>query len=347
MKNKFLYSKLIEIEDYENIELKTIFEELAVGDQIKFGLKEVELVPDSRQWESAMAIKSFKDFGLIKPGNKFAGIGAGVEVSTFYLASKDCICFPFDRYLSNTKWSSESPIGMMVDPKRYTTILTDEKNIIPVHSDTRMLKIPSNFFEGVYSIDSIGHLGSLLNVSQSIKEIYRILKPGGIASISTEFRLEGPADKLWFDDDNILFTKELILKNIVEVSGLKLIGELNPDISEKTYETRKELLDYLDSNSKTVSIEDKKSVLPNMVIHHEGYLFCSVHLLLQKPNNVEINNINNNENNYLTTEIENSYSSDIKSLKFIQLKPEIENNVANRKSIISKIYYRFKQIINY
>lgn len=342
--NNFNYSKLIDIEDYEDSSLKPILEELAKEDSIRFGLEEVVVIPDSKKWESAMAIKSFKDFNILKPGNTFVGIGAGIEINTFYLASKGCICFPVDKYLSETPWSDVAPIGMMIDPKRYSPIETKEMNIIPVHSDARYLRLPSNYFDGIYSAGSIEHFGSLDKVSESILEIERILKPGGIASITTEFRLDGPVDRPWFDDNVILFTKELIEKYIIKASKLTLIGSIESDVSEKTYETRKELADFLESTKKLTTIEEKQNIYPNFVLHNDGFLFCSIHLLLKKGDRDSAKDYQSN----LIPEIEENNSKDISNLIFkTTLNEEVNKLLKERIGTLDKIIKKIKNIIHY
>lgn len=277
------FTKSIDIEDFSSPDLEPYLQYLADMEMARFGSKQSLIVPDSKHWECAMAMNSFEKNCGIKAGQTYAGIGAGVEATTFFLAAKGAVVFPCDRYLEDTPWSNVAPAGMMIDSSIYTNLPHYSGNVIPVHTDARRLKLPTSFFDGVYSSGSIEHFGSLDAVVSTMVEIGRILKPGGLASISTEFKLDGPADKPWFDDNCILFTPQLIHEYIVQSSGLELIGHLPIKPSEATFESRVELLDFLNKVSSINSIEEKLMAYPNLVIQHDGFLFCSVHLLLRKP----------------------------------------------------------------
>jgi len=277
------YSKVIDLKDFESSHLRPFLEQFAAVEMKRFGIKDTKVIPDSKHWECAMAMSAFEEFGLIKERNTFAGIGAGTELTTFFLASRGCITFPCDRYMENTPWSDVSPIGMMLEPQWYSELKFPWGHVIPVNTDARKLRLPSSFFDGIYSSGSIEHFGSLAAVAAATQEIARVLKPGGLASISTEFRLEGPEDRPWFDNNCILFTPQLIDDYIIKPSGLTLVGDLEITPSDETFYTRRRLVDFLGAARSIQSLTDKEAAYPNLVLYHEGFLFCSVHLLLKKP----------------------------------------------------------------
>lgn len=277
------YSKLIDIADFSNPELLPFLLEISRGEMQRFGLTEPLIIPDSKQWECAMMLRVLSECGVLRKGALIAGIGAGTEETTFALAARGCVVFPTDRYLEVTPWSDVAPAAMMVRPEQYTQLEHDPRNVIPVHTDARALSLPSDFFDAVYSAGSIEHFGSLEAVRAAAEEMGRVLKPGGVAVLSTEFRLEGPNDQRWFDDNCILFTPELIRQNIVEPSGLELLGAPDFALSKDTFDSRVVLLDFLDKARNVKTVEDKKNCYPNLILFHEGYLFCSVHIALRKP----------------------------------------------------------------
>jgi SAM-dependent methyltransferase len=277
------HTKIIDIADFANPLLLPHLEDIAQGEMLRFGLDKPEIVPDSKQWECAMMLRTLSDHGVLRPGALLAGIGAGTEETTFALAAKGCVVFPTDRYLESTPWSDVAPAGMMVRPSQFSEYKYPAGTVIPVHTDARVLSLPTSFFDGVYSAGSIEHFGSLEAVAASAEEIGRILKPGGVAVISTEFRLDGPLDKPWFSDDCILFTPSLLQEFIIDPSGLAVIGTPQYTTSHDTFDSRVVLLDFLDKAKKVTSLSDKKNAYPNLVLFHEGHLFCSVHLALRKP----------------------------------------------------------------
>jgi SAM-dependent methyltransferase len=277
------HSKIIDIADFSDPVLLPYLHDIAYGEMRRFGLTEPVIIPDSKQWECAMMLRTLTEFGVLRPGALLVGIGAGTEETTFALASKGCIVFPTDRYLEQTPWSDVAPAGMMVRPSQYSQFDDSRGAVIPMHTDARALSLPDNFFDGAYSAGSIEHFGSLEAVAAAAEEIGRVLKPGGIAVLSTEFRLEGPNDQRWFSDDCILFTPSLLQEHIIGPSGLELIGEPNFTTSQQTFDSRVVLVDFLEKAKRVETLTDKRNAYPNLVLFHTGYLFCSVHLAMRKP----------------------------------------------------------------
>jgi SAM-dependent methyltransferase len=279
-------SKVIDLEDFESPELRPYLREINEQEAARFGSAPDDIVPDSKQWECAMALRVLDRNGFATSGRMVAGIGAGTEATIFALARRGCLVFPVDLYLQRTVWSDVAPAGMLIDPSRYCVLDVPQGHIIPVHSSALKVNLPSNSFDAVFSSGSIEHFGSLDNVALAAREIGRILKPGGVASIATEFRLDGPDDRRWFDDNVILFTPQLLERYIVEPSGLVLREPLAVRQSDTTFETRHNLVDFLQRAQIVHGIEEKRAVYPNLVLYHEGFLFCSVVLTLYKDRDV-------------------------------------------------------------
>ncbi len=60
------------------------------------------------------------------------------------------------------------------------------------HIDGRWLRFPDETFDGIYSSGSIEHFGGLDFVANAAFEMGRVLKPGGVLTLSTEFKIAGP-----------------------------------------------------------------------------------------------------------------------------------------------------------
>ena len=274
-------TKVIDINDFKDTEMEPYLMEIA-GLEATIFKEQPRIIPDSKQWECAMALRTFEALGLFKGRPIFAGIGAGTEATIYALVNRDAIVFPVDKYLESTPWSDVAPAGFMISPGHYSNLAVKEENIVPVSSDCTELRLPSGFFDGVFSSGSIEHFGSLEKVERAATEIARILKPGGIVSISTEFRLDGPYDKPWFDDNVILFTEQMLNKHIVEAGGFEVLDvDLAPP-SDETFHHAVGLEDFLSKVRNIKTYRDKETVYPNTVIFHQGFLFCSVHLALRK-----------------------------------------------------------------
>ncbi len=119
-----------------------------------------------------------------------------------------------------------------------------------------------NHFEQCIDLDSVE--GVVIDIAHQ-------LDPGGLASIHTLLKIDGP-EGIPHPDHCLLFTPELIQKHIVQASGLSLIGELDPYPSPQTFATRQNTRDFLNSTQR-----------PAPISFHDGFLYCPVYLQLQKP----------------------------------------------------------------
>lgn len=241
-------------------------------------------VADSKQWEIAMGVRALRDFGALRRDARLLGIGAGTEATTFYLSRHVQQVVATDIYAGAGPWADVAPSGFLVEPRAFAgDNACNPKRILPLHQDARALDLPDDEYDGVYSSGSIEHFGSLASVASAAYEIGRVLKPGGIATIATEFKVAGPPDGDGWDPSVILFSPAKLRRFIVEASGLEPVDELTVDLSEETLSVRRDLLAFLNGAKNVTHPAQKIGIYPNLILYHEGYLFCSVHLALRKP----------------------------------------------------------------
>ena len=278
----FPHNKLIDIGDFDRAELRPLLEEVARDDMVRFGLDAPAVSPDADHWASAMMLRTFAAQGLLQPGKVFAGVGAGVSGSTFVLAARGCVTFAVDTYLELSERSDLVPAPMMVRPRQFSYLDYPKGAVLPLHGDPRALDLPSDFFDGVYAPSLLSRYATLDAAAAAAEEIGRILKPGGTASLSASFRLEGPNDQP-FPKGGLLFTRELINRYVLRPSGLEPLDPLTDQTSLATYDGQVVLRDFLERAVKSQTLEDKRDTHPNLVMFQDGFLFCTVHLALRKP----------------------------------------------------------------
>lgn len=275
-------SKVIDVDDFEAPELEPYLREIDAEEAVRVGSTVDDGVPDAKRWTYAMLLRALDCAGAASAGRMVAGIGAGTEPTIFALARRGAIVFPADRYLQRTRWSDEAPAGMLVDPSHYSPLDFPAGHVLPVHSSALKLNLPSNAFDAVFGATPFEHLGSLENVAIAAREIARVLKPGGVASLAVEFRVDGPADRRGFDAATLLFTHPAIGKYIVDASGLTLREPIVLEQSDRTFETRRAAIDFPGRAQAAQGLEEKQAASPNLVVYHDGFLFCPVVLTLHK-----------------------------------------------------------------
>ena len=69
--------------------------------------------------------------------------------------------------------------------------------------DGRRLTFPDDTFDVAYSLSSIEHFGGFDGAAAAVDEMARVVKPGGIVVVATEYRLSGPAREEVFEPEEI------------------------------------------------------------------------------------------------------------------------------------------------
>ena len=96
--------------------------------------------------------------------------------------------------------------------------------------DALDLRFADSSFDGVFSSSSIEHFGDHDDVRRALAEIRRVLKPGGIAALSTEYRIDGDLPEL----PGILLFDEFGVHSVLASSDWTLVEPLDLTISEAT-----------------------------------------------------------------------------------------------------------------
>lgn len=246
---------------------------LKLADYADFG------VQTRKGWEIHMALKTLREFGAARPGAVLLGVGAAKERTIFELANEqDCHwIFATDLYADMGAWSDWASVDFLKAPEKFAPhgLDFDWHRIMPRHADMCALPFMDNTFDGVFSSGSIEHVGQEGKpdydaIRTAAEEIARVTKPGGIISLSTEWKLAGDG---WGWSHVRLFDADTIMRVIVEPSGCELVDE--PDW---TYDGN--LADALPLGE---AIRHPHLQNGLGALREKGYVFTSVHLAMRKP----------------------------------------------------------------
>lgn len=228
-----------------------------------------------KAWEVSLAVHTMKT-NLTRKNPRVLGVGAGKEPTIFIMTGYADV-HATDLYADAGMWHRDAPADMLIDPARCAPAGIDwvSSRLVVQHMDARKLRYPDGYFDAVFSSSSIEHFGSLADIARAAREIGRVLRPGGIATISTEYKIGGPDGHGW--DGVTVFDEETLHRYIIDASGLELIEPLNLVVSESTLATAFPL-------SEAVHLVSRGQELPrpHIVVTHQGYTFTSVHLALRK-----------------------------------------------------------------
>lgn len=144
-------------------------------------------------WEWTQAIYGLDRLGKLTPDARCLGVGAGREAIIFYLADKVKEVVATDLYGMNEEWVSnagaEAPADIINDAKKYCPRDFNQSTVRFEIADGTDLPYDSNVFDFCFSLSSIEHFGGHDASRRAIQEMGRVLKPGGVAAVATEYLL--------------------------------------------------------------------------------------------------------------------------------------------------------------
>ena len=171
-------NRLCYVEDWQNPEVRDALAELQKLNPQGFIHR--------KDWEWAIGLIAMKRFGKINESSTAIGVGSGIEPIPFYLANKISRVYATDLYEDDESWKQVAPSEFLKDPKKYSPFPYREDALTVLRMSGAKLDFPDESFDIAFSFSSIEHFGGE-NHSGSLKamrEIERVLKPGGIAVIS-------------------------------------------------------------------------------------------------------------------------------------------------------------------
>jgi len=279
-------SKVISTADFEDPEIQEIIAEMyrhAWPEHAHTHWTGIPVVFDTKRWEHALAVAALRRHGALRDDSILLGVGAGTEVTSFYLARFARLVLASDIYLDSGPWKDVAPPEMLMDASTLSPFPVDRRSILGVHLDARAMNLPDDFVDGIFSSGSIEYFGGFEQVAAAASEIGRVLKPGGVASIATTFRLAGPGDVVSWGIETMLFTEADLRRHIIDSSGCELVGELLTEVDSDTLATRNQTVGFLGPIGRAGTLNARLKWCPNLVLAHQGFVFCTVNIVLRKP----------------------------------------------------------------
>jgi SAM-dependent methyltransferase len=142
--------------------------------------------------------------------------------------------------------------------------------------DALSLDFEDDSFDAIFSSSSIEHFGDFPDVRRSVEEMFRVLRPGGVLALSTEFRLEGDRigypGLLRFDEPEL---RALLLDGLWWDPATPLDTKISPETVASAVEMNEAIADQRAGRRGW-------SRYPHLVLRHEQFLWTSVHVALIK-----------------------------------------------------------------
>ena len=277
-------NKLCCLEDWENYEVKEIIpkvQDITYYNKCRGILARKPGQIHRKDWEWTLGIIAMKRFGKLNKNSTAIGIGAGKELILFYLANHLGHLYATDLY-STKEWENFAPADFPENPSKYSPFLYNQSALTALRMDGTRLEFPSDSFDIVFSFSSIEHFGgeNYSGALKSLKEMERVLKPGGIAIVATEYIINNKKPP---DVTNQFYNEYTIYSHLInKLEVMKLVEPLDLTISQKTLD--KGIIDAgkaVDWDTSRVN-DGFKQANPYIVIKLGKILVTSIMLIFQK-----------------------------------------------------------------
>lgn len=228
------------------------------------GLSADTLLMHRKPYEFTQLIYGCRRLGMLRPDAAYVSIGAGHEQVLYWLANHVRRVVATDMYEGT--WQGElaregDPI-VLEDPDKYAPFPYRRECLEFMKMDGRHLDFADGTFDVSYSLSSIEHFGGFDGACQTMREMARVIRHGGILALATEYVLSGPPHEETFQPEEI--------HALVRESGLELVEPIDEQVYRR-YETP------------PVNVRLTPYRSPHMLVEMDGTVFTSVMLFLQKP----------------------------------------------------------------
>lgn len=280
------HNKICNVEDFSHPDLYPVLRDLFAHELARFGDAFPAGKEDRKDWEAAMALRAFAAGGLLDGTSHFLGVAAGNEPLLFHLTRVARRVFATDLYLAAGDWEPFGHASMLDDPHRHWPFAWNPRRLVVQHMDALDLQYEDESFDGVFSSSSIEHFGGHAEVERSMDEMFRVLRPGGVCAVSTEFRLAGPSPGM---PGCLLFDTEELALRLIGDRAWSLMSPLDLSVSEATMASKVDVVDVVgqqlaqcdrDGGWFTHKLDYRH--FPHIVMTNGDFVFTSIQLALRK-----------------------------------------------------------------
>jgi SAM-dependent methyltransferase len=227
------------------------------------GLADDGLAMHRKPYEFAQLVFGCRRLGALRDDAAVLSVGAGHEGVLYWLANHVGRVVATDLYegLWQVNQGREGNPDVLRDPAAYAPFPYRRDRLTFMRMDGRHLEFADGTFDVAYSLSSIEHFGGMDGALATLREMGRVLKPGGILALATEYVLEGPPHEETFQPDEFA--------RLIDQPGLQLVEPVDLDVYRRYQATPVDL--YKDPYQ-----------TPHMLVRFNDTVFTTVMVFLRK-----------------------------------------------------------------
>jgi SAM-dependent methyltransferase len=227
------------------------------------GLADDKLSMHRKPYEFTQLIYGCRQLGALHAGASIVSVGAGHEMVLYWLANHARRVVATDMYegVWQDKQGREGDPSVLQRPEDYAPFAYRRDHLVFLKMDGRRLAFRDAAFDIAYSLSSIEHFGGVAGAVATIREMTRVLKPGGVLALATEYVLAGPRHPETFLPDEI--------RALIDQPGLQLVEPIDESVYRRyTY--------------RAVDLYNSPYQTPHMVVRFGDTVFTTVMIFLRR-----------------------------------------------------------------
>jgi SAM-dependent methyltransferase len=227
------------------------------------GLADDKLSMHRKPYEFTQLIYGCRKLGALREDASIVSVGAGHELVLYWLANHAARVMAIDMY--DGVWQDvqgrEGNPDVLRRPEEYAPFPYRRDRLTFMRMDGRQLAFADRTFDIAYSLSSIEHFGGMEGSAAAFREMARVLKPGGILALPTEYVLQGPPHAETFQPREFA--------ELIDQPGLRLVQPIDDSV-------------YRRYSFRVVDLHKNPYQTPHMVVRFSDTVFTTVMVFLRK-----------------------------------------------------------------
>jgi SAM-dependent methyltransferase len=226
---------------------------------------EKKLAMHRKAYEFTQTAWGLDQLGALTEHAAVLSVGAGHESLAYWLANRVRLVIATDLYPGEWESSagSEGDARVLKHPEEFAPFAYRQDHLRFLQMDGRRLAFRGNSFDVAYSLSSIEHFGGFVGAREAVEEMARVIRPGGLIALATEWRVSGPSG----EKEGIFEPDEV--RRLIDMPSLELVQPLDDRVWQR-YQAR------------PVDLRRNRYETPHMLLEIDGTVFTSVMMFLRK-----------------------------------------------------------------
>lgn len=216
-----------------------------------------------KSYEFTQLLFGLDRLGALREETRVLSVGAGHECPLYWLANRVARVYATDLY--DQSWQSafgrEGDAAVLADASTFAPFEYRRDHLFFLRMDGSRLAFRDSTFDVVYSLSSIEHFGGFEGARRSIDDMARVLRPGGILALATEWCVRGAAGGEVFSPNDV--------RRLIDHPALRLVQPIDDRVWDRY-------------QSEPVDLRVNRFQTPHMLLKDGDAIFTSVMMFLRR-----------------------------------------------------------------